>query len=72
MMVNWLDFLRCPHTGSELQLEEGYLVSQQGGYRYPIVFGIPDLRLFDPPLYESGRRIANHRKAPRSLQENGL
>jgi len=45
MMVNWLDFLRCPHTGSELQLEQGYLVSQQGGYRYPIVFGIPDLRL---------------------------
>jgi ubiquinone/menaquinone biosynthesis C-methylase UbiE/uncharacterized protein YbaR (Trm112 family) len=57
MMVNWLDFLRCPHTGSELKLEEGYLVSQQGGYRYPIVFGIPDLRLFDPPYMSRAEEL---------------
>ena len=34
--------LRCPVTHSKLRLEEGFLVSEVGGLRYPVRNGIPD------------------------------
>lgn len=33
--------LRCPVTHSKLRLEDGFLVSEVGGLRYPIRNGIP-------------------------------
>jgi hypothetical protein len=36
-----LALLRCPVTGSKLRLEEGFLVAEVGGLRYPIRNGIP-------------------------------
>jgi uncharacterized protein len=33
--------LRCPVTHSRLRLEEGFLVSEIGGLRYPVRNGIP-------------------------------
>jgi hypothetical protein len=38
-----LALLRCPVTRSKLRLEEGFLVSEVGGLRYPIRNGIPVL-----------------------------
>ena len=61
MMAEWLSFLRCPRTGARLSLDEtGYLVSLEGQYRYPVLFGIPDFRVFDPPYMsrEEELRIA--------------
>jgi uncharacterized protein len=33
--------LRCPVTHSRLRLEEGFLVAEVGGLRYPVRNGIP-------------------------------
>ena len=33
--------LRCPVTHSKLRMEEGFLVSEVGGLRYPVRNGIP-------------------------------
>lgn len=38
-----LDFLACPLTGSRLRRDGGFLVSEEGGVRYPIENGIPVL-----------------------------
>ncbi|MCF6353728.1 MAG: methyltransferase domain-containing protein [Candidatus Polarisedimenticolaceae bacterium] len=61
-MTDLLGFLRCPRTKSHLVAKgDGFLYSMQGGYRYPIVHGVPDLRLFDPPYTtrEEELRIVN-------------
>lgn len=48
--MHQLDWLRCPRTGSRLALNEaGSLVSASGEHVYPVLHGIPDFRLFDPP-----------------------
>jgi SAM-dependent methyltransferase/uncharacterized protein YbaR (Trm112 family) len=45
-----LELLRCPRTKSTLALQpDGQLRAQEGGHLYPVVEGIPDFRLFDPP-----------------------
>ncbi len=49
MTADQLDLLRCPRTGSRLMQQGENLVSEQDGHVYPIVLGIPDFRLFDPP-----------------------
>jgi len=38
-----LSILRCPVTRSKLRLENGWLISETGGLRYPIRNGIPVL-----------------------------
>jgi uncharacterized protein YbaR (Trm112 family) len=38
-----LDFLACPLTGSRLRRDGDFLVSEEGGVRYPIENGIPVL-----------------------------
>ena len=38
-----LDFLACPLTGSRLRRDGAFLVSEEGGVRYPIENGIPIL-----------------------------
>jgi len=53
-------WLRCPRTGSGLSREGDRLVSETGGHSYPIIQGIPDFRLFDPPYVsreEERRRV---------------
>jgi SAM-dependent methyltransferase/uncharacterized protein YbaR (Trm112 family) len=43
-LVDVLPLLRCPRTGSELKpTEDGFLVSRDGGWRYPVVEGVPVL-----------------------------
>jgi len=36
-----ISLLRCPVTHSKLRLEDGFLVSEIGGLRYPVRNGIP-------------------------------
>ena len=48
-MADFPEFLRCPRTGSRLTLQGDHLVSGIGNHHYPIIHGIPDFRLFDPP-----------------------
>jgi hypothetical protein len=38
-----LALLRCPVTRSKLRMEEGFLVAEVGGLRYPVRNGIPVL-----------------------------
>jgi uncharacterized protein len=38
-----LSILRCPVTRSKLKLEDGFLVGEVGGLRYPVRNGIPVL-----------------------------
>lgn len=38
-----LALLRCPVTRSKLRLQQGFLVGEVGGLRYPIRNGIPVL-----------------------------
>lgn len=53
--------LRCPRSGERLRCAgEGWLEAERSGHRYPVVHGIPDFRLFDPPYVtraEERRRI---------------
>jgi len=60
MNIDFLKILCCPKTGSDLKLiineyskngsvERGVLISREGGYRYPIIKGIP--RFVDKELY---------------------
>ena len=50
-----LDLLRCPRTGSRLQERtDGSLQSAEGDHIYPVVHGIADFRLFDPPYMSRG------------------
>ncbi len=56
-----IDLLRCPRTGAPLVRDGGRLLSSAGGHVYPVVEGIPDFRLFDPPYVtreEERRRVA--------------
>ena len=67
--------LRCPRTGAALLLEEGRLVTTDGVHAYPIVAGIPDLRLFDPPYVsraEEARRVERLADAAGRLDYAGL
>jgi uncharacterized protein len=51
-----LAILRCPVTRSKLKLEDGFLVGEIGGLRYPIRNGIPVLLAEEaalPPGIES-------------------
>ena len=41
MNVRLLDILRCPKTGSVLTIDSGFLFSDDGSCRYPIIRGIP-------------------------------
>ncbi|HXK56035.1 MAG TPA: class I SAM-dependent methyltransferase [Gammaproteobacteria bacterium] len=66
-MAEFFSFLRCPITGSKLnRIDERVLEAQQGGRRYPIVHGIPDFRLFDPPYMG---RDAEHEVVDRLMLE---
>jgi len=38
-----LSILRCPVTRSKLKLENGFLIAEVGGLRYPVRNGIPVL-----------------------------
>lgn len=38
-----ISILRCPVTGSPLRLEDGFLVAEVGGLRYPVRDGVPVL-----------------------------
>jgi hypothetical protein len=38
-----ISILRCPVTGSPLRLDDGYLVAEFGGLRYPVRDGVPVL-----------------------------
>lgn len=61
MMDKWLDFLRCPRTGSKFELDSaGNLVTLDGKNQYSVSFGIPDLRVFEPPYmnWEEELRVA--------------
>lgn len=57
-----LELLRCPRSKSALTWKDAdTLVGQDCGHEYPVVHGIPDFRLFDPPYVtreEERRRIA--------------
>lgn len=56
-----IDWLRCPRTGATLVRDGDRLLSGAGGHVYPVVEGIPDFRLFDPPYVsreEERRRVA--------------
>ena len=57
-----LELLRCPRTKSPLTWQDAHtLVGRDGGHAYPVVHGIPDFRLFDPPYVtreEERRRVA--------------
>lgn len=66
-MADITDFLRCPRTGSRLIREGDSLHSEMGGYRYPIVQGIPDFRLFDPPYMSRAEEC----ELARRLEEAG-
>ncbi|MDX1656467.1 MAG: hypothetical protein R3310_14765, partial [Candidatus Competibacteraceae bacterium] len=45
-----LELLRCPRSGERLQPRgEEALVNESGTQTWPVVLGIPDFRLFDPP-----------------------
>lgn len=61
-MDELLACLRCPRTGSPLarRAVDGALVSEVGGHVYPLVAGIYDFRLFDPPYMtrEEENRLA--------------
>jgi uncharacterized protein YbaR (Trm112 family) len=51
-----LDLLACPVTGSGLRRDGDFLISEEGGLRYPIENGIPILlagRAILPPGVES-------------------
>lgn len=55
-----IDWLRCPRTRSRLTRDGDRLVAAEGGHSYPVVQGIPDFRLFDPPYVtreEERRRV---------------
>jgi SAM-dependent methyltransferase/uncharacterized protein YbaR (Trm112 family) len=57
-----LDLLRCPRSkGPLVWKDERTLVGRDCGHEYPVVHGIPDFRLFDPPYAtreEERRRVA--------------
>ncbi len=45
-----LMLLQCPVTGETLERDgTNHLRNRSGSQRYPVIFGIPDFRLFDPP-----------------------
>jgi uncharacterized protein YbaR (Trm112 family) len=51
-----LAILRCPITRSKLRLENGFLIGEVGGLRYPVRNGIPVLLAEEaklPPGIES-------------------
>jgi uncharacterized protein len=51
-----LSILRCPVTRSKLRLENGFLIAEVGGLRYPVRNGIPVLLAEEavlPPGIES-------------------
>jgi uncharacterized protein YbaR (Trm112 family) len=45
-----IEILRCPLTRSRLHLENGFLVAERGGLRYPIRDGIPVLLVEEAQL----------------------
>lgn len=61
-MDELLSRLRCPRTGGPLsrRASDGALVSEIDGHEYPLVAGIYDFRLFDPPYMsrEEENRLA--------------
>ncbi|MGM0564158.1 MAG: Trm112 family protein [Pseudomonadota bacterium] len=56
MNRDWLDFLVCPKTGSELVYDEARqeLISEKAGLAYPIRDGIPVM------LEEEARDLTSH------------
>lgn len=68
-------WLRCPRTRSALRRDGDRLVAAEGGHVYPVVQGIPDFRLFDPPYVtreEERRRVALLAEAAASRDFAGL
>lgn len=57
-----LDVFRCPVTKSRLRWQDdATLVAEEGGRCYPVIHGVADFRLFDPPYHsrEEERRLAD-------------
>jgi SAM-dependent methyltransferase len=73
-MDELLSRLRCPRTGSPLtrRSSDGALVSDSGGHVYPLVAGIYDFRLFDPPYMTRAEenRLAERLDAASSRMEH--
>lgn len=70
MMVEWLEFLRCPRTAMKLKFDDcGNLVTENGQYHYPVLFGIPDFRVFDPPYINREKEIAIIEKLDEKFNE---
>lgn len=67
--------LRCPRTGAALHHDGSQLVTADGIHAYPVVAGIPDLRLFDPPYVsrtEEARRVERLAESAAGLDYAGL
>ncbi len=47
-----LAIMRCPITGSRLRMEDGFLISEAGGLKYPIREGIPVMLVEEARLPE--------------------
>lgn len=62
----WLEWLCCPLCKGELDPERDAYLCRRCSRRYPVVLGIPDLRVYpDPHLsiaedHDKGRKIAEH------------
>jgi SAM-dependent methyltransferase len=70
-----IGLLRCPRTGAALRRDGARLVTTDGAHAYPVVAGIPDLRLFDPPYVsraEEARRVERLAEAATRLDYTGL
>lgn len=66
----FLERLRCPNTGEILLNDgKGYLQNVSGTYRYPVIFGIPDFRLFDPPYMTREEELACAVKIDKAAQQ---
>lgn len=54
--------MRCPLTRSPLRLENGELVSEVGGLRYPIDNGIPVLLIDEAKMPEGVSNLAEFKE----------
>jgi SAM-dependent methyltransferase len=68
-----LPLLRCPASGEELILDDGWLTTNNGYPRYPVVAGVPFLickerSLFDPQPPTGDRPAHTRRRLGRTLQ----
>ena len=62
-----LEILRCPLTHSRLRLDNGWLIAEAGGLRYPIRDGIPVMLIEEaqlPPDVKSLDELRQKYKKP--------